>query len=1027
VSFDVIPEELKERDQWLMWDSSSDTPRRPHYRGDFGVSWTDPDDWHTFDDVVEAAAERESWGVGYVFAKGNEDYPRGIYGALDLDGCVEDGSPAEWLPDLSPFFDAGAYVEHSPSGEGIHIPLAGFEPPEWWSDVALSEHVGVETYGKKFFTFTGDTLRGSGDSVADTGEYVEEWLKAAYEEIEGERPWEPAASDEEDRETTTPVGASGNAEEIARAVDRLDARDVAEKTIVHRWNEGVASGDNKAFEPTWAGSDCSGSANIVDPDGWTDTGTDSGSGGPLTMALIDMNEISHSGASWDDAQGELWWDAVDHLRDLGFSIPEYVPRGRGSKAGDEPASDDAAPQTEGAEQDGSDPWETVGFYYGDGMPGHARLCAADALEEETAWMYVLESETLWVYDPETGHYNPRGEARAANILERRLGEHYSRSEKGEIIERLQDRNQTRRQDLNAERHEDPLLSVANGVVNIRTGDLLDHSPEFLFTRGVDHDWDPDAVPERTLRFLRSVTKRDEDMWTLLQQLGHGLMPGHPFKAFVVMFGAGDNGKSAVGKLFRRLVGDDNAASVELRDFREDDFATGDLPGKMINVGDDLSGKKLGDLSMLKRLSGGDSLRSNQKYEATYDFENEAAMFFSGNEPPVFAEQTPALKGRLYPIHMPYRFTQEDDEHADADPHLVDRIAGDSEEMSGLLALAVQGAQALIESGGRFALPEGPEERMQIYEAASDPIRRFVIDHLEQGEAGDTVLKDDAYRVFSSMCRAEDARSATKNTFKAEISQQALVDVEAGRTRKLTSGSDQQGCWTHLRFADSARDHMPARLRARYFGDEDESEDTDADEGDESGGSVVADSDAGELADLSPGFRTLEVTVAEILDAPDWLVSKGHVVDGEGNIAPFEVEGSEDPLADADEGDTVLLSNVKIEDRKGIPTLVLSGVTEARTTRSPAGDQSDLDAATDGGKAATDDVVPDDAEGTQADARRLSKWIQDTGGVKSKTEIQALAARKLDRHAPDRVADLISYAVDRGWLIKSDGGYRGDVV
>jgi len=83
-AFANIPDELQERDQWLLWDASADTPRRPHWNGNFHISWDDPDDWHSFDDAVAAAETRDSWGIGYVLAKDNDDYARGLYGCLDL-------------------------------------------------------------------------------------------------------------------------------------------------------------------------------------------------------------------------------------------------------------------------------------------------------------------------------------------------------------------------------------------------------------------------------------------------------------------------------------------------------------------------------------------------------------------------------------------------------------------------------------------------------------------------------------------------------------------------------------------------------------------------------------------------------------------------------------------------------------------------------------------------------------------------------------------------------------------------------
>ena len=59
---DAIPKELRERDQWLTWDASTD--RKQPYWGTEKVSWSDPDSWHSFEAAREKAAEREEWGVG---------------------------------------------------------------------------------------------------------------------------------------------------------------------------------------------------------------------------------------------------------------------------------------------------------------------------------------------------------------------------------------------------------------------------------------------------------------------------------------------------------------------------------------------------------------------------------------------------------------------------------------------------------------------------------------------------------------------------------------------------------------------------------------------------------------------------------------------------------------------------------------------------------------------------------------------------------------------------------------------------
>lgn len=1023
VSTEEIPDELKERDQWLLWDSSAETPRQPHWRGDFfGISWSDPADWHTFEEAVAAAEERDSWGIGYVTATDNDGYARGLYGVIDIDGAAdEDGHAKDWVPSLEPFAERDVYMEWSPSGTGVHIPVAGLESPEWWSDIQFedADHQGVDVLTNKFCTFTGDTLRGAGEDVADNGDYVEEWLIQAHKAITGEDPTKDESNDFGDASD----GGRRNRDEFLDEDDIRDALDHIDPNVGYNtWRDvGFALDDFFSSDRT---------------------------------ALSVFTAWSRGGSKWDDEAedraekiingassggGRTIGTVIELAREEGWEMPsprkssDFQHRGTPD---DVSIGDDT--DGSGLSSDASTvSWDYVTDAY-DEETKWGRYYAAEALDDRHSWMYVVESETLWVYDEDTGYFNRWGEQFVANVLEHELGTHYSRTEKQEVIARLEARHQTHRETLNARFRDDPLVCVGNGVVNIRTGELLDHSPEYQFIRGVAHDWNPDAVPERTLRFLRSVTKRDEDMWTLIQHLGHGLMPGHPYKAFIVMFGPGDNGKSALGAVFRNLVGDDNAAGVELRDFDEDNFATGDLPGKMLNIGDDLSGKKIKDASMLKRLtSPDDTIRSNEKYEKTFDFENEAAMFFSGNEPPKFAEQTAALKGRLYPIHMPYRFTQESDEHKDADPQLVQKIVSDEEEMAGLLALAVQGAQELNETGGHFAMPESPDERMRMYEAASDPIRRFVMDCLEQGDSDDVTLKDDVYDVYATMCRVEDEQSTSDHIFKSEVSSQAVIDVEKGRTRKLTADEEPTPCWKYLRFGPEARQYMSDRLENRYFPDEEEGTagdddgDGDGGDGDETPSNPWNARPLSEVAKDPTGYATATVDVLTV-DTPDHENAPAMRATVKDETTAIDVISWDDPNAMPESG-TFVIENAQIGEHNGqVQLTIREGVTDVRPVQPGVGytegetpdekqDQLD-DAPAEAPQAASDGGVPEDAEGVLPDAQRLVETLQRAGKPLEENKLVAEATLNHDM-GPDRAEQALSHALgDRGLIIETDDGY-----
>jgi len=184
--YDSIPDEFKDREQWLLWDSSADTPRRPHWNGDFGISWSNPDEWHSFSEAVSLAQTNESWGIGYVTAADNDKYPAGAYGVIDIDGAFdENGNLKDWVPDLEPFSKAATYMERSPR-TGIHIPFNGAKVPDWWSDTQIGDHEGIDVLTNKFCTFTGDTLPESGSGVAPVD--PTSWLLSAYEELNGEPP-----------------------------------------------------------------------------------------------------------------------------------------------------------------------------------------------------------------------------------------------------------------------------------------------------------------------------------------------------------------------------------------------------------------------------------------------------------------------------------------------------------------------------------------------------------------------------------------------------------------------------------------------------------------------------------------------------------------------------------------------------------------------------------------------------------------------------------------------------------------------
>ncbi len=103
--------------------------------------------------------------------------------------------------------------------------------------------------------------------------------------------------------------------------------------------------------------------------------------------------------------------------------------------------------------------------------------------------------------------------------------------------------------------QDPeLLNVANGVVDLRTGELLDHDPDLLMRHRTDVAYRPGATHPDWDTALQALPDTETTMW-VQQYLASGIT-GYTPREDVVTFwhGGGSNGKSTLLGAVQAAVG-----------------------------------------------------------------------------------------------------------------------------------------------------------------------------------------------------------------------------------------------------------------------------------------------------------------------------------------------------------------------------------------------------------------------------------------------------------------------------------------
>lgn len=834
-----VPAELRERDQWLMWDTAEDKPRAPLNEQGYKASWTDPDE------AREIADEIETRGIGYVFANTNDEHPRGIYGALDLDGCTdEDGHPKEWLPSLAPFADRDAYIEWSPSGTGLHIPLAGFEPPEWWSDQHFTddEHEGVEAYGSKFFTVTGDQLDGAGDTAADTGEWVDAWLREAYKSITGEDPL-----DDEQGDASAGGGGSGgeyqwSGEEIRDALDHINPDvsyplwrdigfaladhfdDATALSIYKNWSRDGQQWDHDAEQQA---------ERIID---------DATPGGGRTIGTV----IHHA--------GESGWES---------STPRTASADGGVTAAPTTSDDGPTPDI-----DGGIAWASIRALFKsseNGTTGEAKQAAAKLLLQKYEFLTIKEesdTDNIWRYKPDTGIYVNDGRTFIRKKLADGLDHTYSRTRVTDILHRIRSETYVDRDSLGAP---EDMICLSDCVLDLSDPENptpLPHSPKHRFTWALNAPYDPDAKAPHFRRFL-GESVRPEDIPKLQEYAGDALRHWKQPRNLCVLLGPTDSGKGVFLRMLRSVFGEENVASETLSDLTDTRWGAYSLLRRPINLANELSTGQLECPERAKNFSGGgDTISVEDKGESKFEAMPTANHIFATNQVPQVANADAAFYNRWLFVTFPESVPTEEQ-----DDKLDERIVASDEERAGILNWLIEGyARRQERDGTGFDAERSITEKEDMWSAYGTSIDRFVATCLDADEAtdADAIPKRDVYAVYKTMCNAVGVSVESQQKLTAEIKKLEGVGDSKRKTDSYFDERERVPVYTGLQYDDKGEAYLKrardAREAAEEMADTDDAQ-TDLDQAEKRHRAETATEEIAQ----EQAIRTLLETVEDMTD------------------------------------------------------------------------------------------------------------------------------------------------------------------
>jgi P4 family phage/plasmid primase-like protien len=200
----------------------------------------------------------------------------------------------------------------------------------------------------------------------------------------------------------------------------------------------------------------------------------------------------------------------------------------------------------------------------------------------------------------------------------------------------------------------------NGVWSFKDRVLLPHSPTNYLTWKLDRDYSPlDAKWHSIDKFLHTVTKGDSSLRNLLIAACAAVLQGRSDlqKAFY-LFGNGANGKGSFMRLLEMLVGDENTHSTSLENICENRFEVANLYNKRLVICPD-EDRRIRGLSVFKSITGGDSLRGEEKGMKAFKFKFGGMVVIASNSPIFMGDDSYGLSRRLIPIPFPQKIPKSD--------------------------------------------------------------------------------------------------------------------------------------------------------------------------------------------------------------------------------------------------------------------------------------------------------------------------------------------------------------------------------
>ncbi|MBT9132748.1 MAG: hypothetical protein DDT33_01277 [Firmicutes bacterium] len=323
------------------------------------------------------------------------------------------------------------------------------------------------------------------------------------------------------------------------------------------------------------------------------------------------------------------------------------------------------------------------------------------------------SNELAIYDPDKGYYKFYNDNEFQEFLIQTLGDDTFTIDEVKKVKGMFGRRKDQSEEY---------IVFENGLLNMVNMELSEFTPNHFLTFNVPYNWNPGASGGYVQQKLEEILidEEGEDRGSrdkyqnYLETIGYMFLYGNPRQKLFLLVGPPNSGKTQLINLIAGIFRD-SVSSVPLQAF-SDRFGLQPLIGKRVNTLYDISEEEIRNPSVLKAVTGNDSMTIDVKYKdpITYTGGLPVKTIGGGNQLPKIRDNSGAVYRRLNIIQLANSFV------VDPVENLSEKLLKNREGMEWLIYTSIEHYHCMVRKKRGFKLDHAPIKVEEEYLKMSDP-------------------------------------------------------------------------------------------------------------------------------------------------------------------------------------------------------------------------------------------------------------------------------------------------------------------